>query len=357
VCVSIFSSQENDNQRTASYYLRGRLGSSNNFAQRLLAAEQFTQLASSFSSSSSSSTNSNSPNIIIQQTLDHLMAAQNNININDESNNSMENVVDHLKSAIANMHSFAIMMEETTDRRNLGETTLKQGPSIRATEFQTAATNLLAAAAVDNKNRESMEESMTTSHNVNIVKQGMKQALFNLQSTLEKLSSTPEEELQDLRRRLVVVARNHVVNGKTTTVAARMMMSVADNPAEAVPVVVHALARFLSNAGDAVAAAAADDRDADETDEMIALQDLLSLFWVMPVSVVAGTFFWIFAGLDTYRDIMSPLQIWIFEIVWVSRVLGCAIGNDYLCTAEDEDERSSITLPFLDKNQLGGPSL
>jgi hypothetical protein len=118
-----------------------------------------------------------------------------------------------------------------------------------------------------------------------------------------------------------------------------MVATIVDNPTEAVPIVANALASMLCQG-------------------TVAPEELLALIWVMPVSIVVGTFFWAVAGLDTYDNVMTPFQIWIFEITYVSRVIGCAIDNDFLCTASEERSAASSSLPFLpDENQEDGPSL
>jgi hypothetical protein len=253
--------------------------------------------------------------IMLKQVMDHLTAAK-----------QQDDVAGHLKNAIASTHSLAtIIMEKKEHSRNLVESKNNMKQSFSPTEFQTAATHLLAAAhTVDVKNHNHFDLKtrmlLPSSSHGNIVKQGIKDALVKLHLALENKSP---EELQHLSRRLVDnVDRNDNHDSKN------MAAMVVDNPVVAVSIVTDTLARLLGQD----AAATSDDAEA------IAVQDLLALIWIMPVSVVAGTFFWAFAGLDTYNDIMTPFEIWVFEIVFVSRVIGCAMGNDLLCTTDDDED-------------------
>jgi hypothetical protein len=296
----------------------------------------------------------------MMQALDHLMAVQQQQQ-NDEHDINLDVASLHLNSAIANMHSFAIMMDEQNqhdDGRNLVENN-NMKRIISGTEFRAAVMGLLttAGAAAVEKNHDSsfdLKSLALSQQYANIVKQGIKDALVKLHLALEQMS---DQELQDLSRRLVVIRND---NAKMVDII------VKNNPVESVPIAMNTLARLLLLDQDDIVTAAADAVDAarignddDDDREEIAPEELLALIWVMPVSVVAGTFFWAVAGLDTYDDYMTPFQIWIFEIVWVAKIIGCAIDNDFLCTAADDDERSSSlpSLPFIpDENQEDGSS-
>jgi hypothetical protein len=251
-------------------------------------------------------------------------------------------------------------MERNQHGRNLLVENNNNMNRISGIEFKTATMRLLAAgAAVEKKNRDLKSLSSDT----NIVQHGIQDALVKLHLALEQMS------IQDLSRHLVdVAAARHNDDDKMMV----MDNIIVDNnpPVEAtLPIITNALARWLGQdiAAAAAAGGGADDAsitrigaDDDNDEEEIAVKELLALLWVMPFSVVAGTIFWAFAGLDTYDDVMTPIQIWIFEIVWVSRIIGCAIDNDVLCTAAD-DERfasslSSLLLPE-DDIQEEGPSL
>jgi hypothetical protein len=218
----------------------------------------------------------------------------------------------------------------------------------RPTEFQTAATRLLATAPVLDRNHNFDSKTTTrllsSLHGRNIVKQGIQDALVKLHFDLEQKS---QQELQGLSRRLVDNVAENDNHGKNVAT-----IMVVNNPVEAVSIFTDVLARLLGQDTAAVDAANRNDGNNDDAED-IAVKDLLALIWIMPVSVVAGTFFWAFAGLDTYIDVMTPLEIWIFEIAFVSRVIGCAMGNDLLCTADDDAEPSR---PFLNEKQEDGPS-
>jgi hypothetical protein len=255
---------------------------SNQFARRLVAEHnknyQLLGVDSSYTMDS------------MKKAVFHLTAAQ-------QEKDDMSVVVMHLKSAIGKMNT---VMNNSHQHGRRREVELESGTAT----FQESVMGL--AKAVQDGDSQAFFLHMAN------VQQGIQMAIAKLHAALEEQVST-EQEMQDLGKQLAVVRNN-----------ANVASLLADQDLVATATVVtNALGHFLDETSTTTRAG----------DGELA-KDLAALVWILPVSMVAGTFFWAFAGIWEYRGEFTPFEIWVLEILWVMDNIACAIGNEGLCLTD-----------------------
>jgi hypothetical protein len=229
----------------------------------------------------------------------HLTAAQQQ----ETTDENISVVVMHLQSAIAEMNK--------AGRRRELETT--SGTSATGTATFRESVIGLAKAAQDG-DRQSFFLHRTT------VQHGIQMAIGKLQAALEQISSSSEQEMQDFGRRLAETRKEYSNMARIDPHDLVATATVATN----------ALESFLSETTSTDSTSSTQ----QQQQQLDLAKDLLGLIWILPVSIVTGTFFWAFAGIWEYRGELSLLQIWLLEILWVMDNIACAVGNGSVCLTD-----------------------
>jgi hypothetical protein len=219
----------------------------------------------------------------------HLTAAQQQTADKDD----MSVVVMHLKTAIAEMNT---VMNNNQHGRRRRELELLEMAGTATTTFRESVMGLAQAALLDNQQAFFRHKSDTQT--------SIQTALGELHAALEQHVSS-EQEMQDFGRQLIETRNEYNANNNNNNNNSNLQHDLVATAT----VVTSALEHFL----DATTTAAT----TSSTQQLELAKDLLGLLWIMPVSVVTGTFFWAFAGIWEYRGEFTLFQIWLLEILWV----------------------------------------
>lgn len=232
-----------------------------------------------------------------ETTMDSMKEALTYLDDAQENQGDLQAVALNLKAAVDKIHSF-LNVENNRGRLELEGEIL--GP-ISGADFEESVKGLAEAIGED-------DIKAYERHSI-VVKQGLKDAIAKLHNAMEGVTF---EGVHDLGPRLLAVRNDPDMAG------------ILDSPAAAASAATKAVARLLDDT-----AVGGTQVSFDEA----TLLDYLGMIWILPTSLIGGTFLWAFIGWWRFLGTYPVWQTLILEIRWLMDIIGCAARNSIACGA------------------------